>query len=1069
MEDAASANLGPRFNYVVTAHKPTAVSHSVVGHFTSPTDMNLVISRLTRLEIHTMGPDGLQGVMEVPIYGRITALELFRPKSEPKDLLFVLLEKYRFAVLRFDSDTGELETRAYGDVRDSIGRPSDNGQLAALDPDCRMIGLHIYGGMLKVMPILDRGAAAGGSSSSSLHNTPGSPLFAEAFNIRIDELELVAMTFLHACGRPTLAVLYEDSKHARHVKTYEVLVKEKTVPPLGGAIVVGEAVITYINAGTPPVSAPLRQTIMKTFGRIDEDGSRWLLSDVSGVLYLLVVVHDGSRVGGLKVEVLGKTPAAESLSYLDNSCVYVGSRLGDSVLVRLHPSPISPATDPHNYVEVLETYPNLGPIVDFCVVDLERQGQGQGVWSLRRRTADEHDAFLVLTFVAETRLLAINEADELDEACIAGFDAAAHSLYCGNTDSDQLVQVTSGGVRLVDCVSETLVGLPTQILLATGGGHLVLLSLDGTGIHEVSQVQMGSEVACLDITPVGPTSSSSPLAVVGCWDMSMALLALPSLGTLQRETLGGEVIPRSVLLSAFDGVPYVLCGMGDGTLHTWRCDTQACSLSDKKKVVLGTKPILLRTFHSNGVTHVFAASDRPTIIYASPSSHKKLLFSNLNEDEVNFMASFHSSSFPDSLAIAKEGCLTIGSIDQIQKLHVRSVPLGEQPRRVAHQEQTKTYGVLTMAVAEVEEGAGYLRILDDVTFDTVASFPLEPLEMPCSISSASFADDPSSYYVVGTAIVSPQEVEPSKGRILVLSYSAGQVTLVCEKEVRGAVYNVLPFQGKLLASVNNKVTLHRWLAREGGVAELVSECSQFGHVLALHMTVRGHFIVVGDLMRSVSLLIYKPEENTLELRAQDYISSWTTAVAMLDDDTYLSSDNSYNLMTLRKNGDAATDEDRNRLEVVGEYHLGSMVNRLRPGSLVMRLPDSELASLPTPLLYAAVDGSLGLIISLPQDLYIKLAALQEALRGVIVGVGGLDHASWRSFSNERKTCPATHTIDGDLIEAFLDLGPEKAEKVSSAMSASLGPHGHGSSGGGDGDSNSVEELTKLVEELARLH
>lgn len=31
------------------------------------------------------------------------------------------------------------------------------------------------------------------------------------------------------------------------------------------------------------------------------------------------------------------------------------------------------------YVEVLERYVNLGPIVDFCVVDLERQGQGQVV------------------------------------------------------------------------------------------------------------------------------------------------------------------------------------------------------------------------------------------------------------------------------------------------------------------------------------------------------------------------------------------------------------------------------------------------------------------------------------------------------------------------------------------------------------------------------------------------------------------------------------------------------------------------------------------------------------------
>jgi DNA damage-binding protein 1 len=32
-----------------------------------------------------------------------------------------------------------------------------------------------------------------------------------------------------------------------------------------------------------------------------------------------------------------------------------------------------------SFVEVLERYANLGPIVDFCVVDLDRQGQGQVV------------------------------------------------------------------------------------------------------------------------------------------------------------------------------------------------------------------------------------------------------------------------------------------------------------------------------------------------------------------------------------------------------------------------------------------------------------------------------------------------------------------------------------------------------------------------------------------------------------------------------------------------------------------------------------------------------------------
>lgn len=35
------------------------------------------------------------------------------------------------------------------------------------------------------------------------------------------------------------------------------------------------------------------------------------------------------------------------------------------------------SNDQGSYVAVMETFTNLGPIVDMCVVDLERQGQGQ--------------------------------------------------------------------------------------------------------------------------------------------------------------------------------------------------------------------------------------------------------------------------------------------------------------------------------------------------------------------------------------------------------------------------------------------------------------------------------------------------------------------------------------------------------------------------------------------------------------------------------------------------------------------------------------------------------------------
>ena len=39
-----------------------------------------------------------------------------------------------------------------------------------------------------------------------------------------------------------------------------------------------------------------------------------------------------------------------------------------------------------------------------------------------------------------------------------------------------------------------------------------------------------------------------------------------------------------------------------------------------------------------------------------------------------------SAKFVFSLAIANDSTLTIGTIDEIQKLHIRAIPLGESPR-----------------------------------------------------------------------------------------------------------------------------------------------------------------------------------------------------------------------------------------------------------------------------------------------------------------------------------------------------------------------------------------------------
>lgn len=119
-----------------------------------------------------------------------------------------------------------------------------------------------------------------------------------------------------------------------------------------------------------------------------------------------------------------------------------------------------------------------------------------------------------------------------------------------------------------------------------------------------------------------------------------------------------------------------------------------------------------------------------------------------------------------SLAIAKEGELTIGTIDDIQKLHIRSIPLGEHARRICHQEQTRTFAICSLkynqSSSTEEAEMHFIRLLDDQTFEFISTYALDQYEYACSILSCSFSDDGNVYYCVGTAYVMPEENEPSK-------------------------------------------------------------------------------------------------------------------------------------------------------------------------------------------------------------------------------------------------------------------------------------------------------------------
>uniref|UniRef100_A0A9L0TTK7 DNA damage-binding protein 1 n=1 Tax=Equus caballus TaxID=9796 RepID=A0A9L0TTK7_HORSE len=1054
------------YNYVVTAQKPTAVNGCVTGHFTSAEDLNLLIAKNTRLEIYVVTAEGLRPVKEVGMYGKIAVMELFRPKGESKDLLFILTAKYNACILEYkqSGESIDIITRAHGNVQDRIGRPSETGIIGIIDPECRMIGLRLYDGLFKVIP-LDR-------DNKEL----------KAFNIRLEELHVIDVKFLYGCQAPTICFVYQQSTIVCH-------------------------------------------------NRVDPNGSRYLLGDMEGRLFMLLLEKEEQMDGtvtlkDLRVELLGETSIAECLTYLDNGVVFVGSRLGDSQLVKLNVD----SNEQGSYVVAMETFTNLGPIVDMCVVDLERQGQGQlvtcsgafkegslriirngigihehasidlpgikGLWPLRSDPNRETDDTLVLSFVGQTRVLMLN-GEEVEETELMGFVDDQQTFFCGNVAHQQLIQITSASVRLVSQEPKALVSEwkepqgknisvascnSSQVVVAVGRA-LYYLQIHAQELRQISHTEMEHEVACLDITPLGDSNGLSPLCAIGLWtDISARILKLPSFELLHKEMLGGEIIPRSILMTTFESSHYLLCALGDGALFYFGLNIETGLLSDRKKVTLGTQPTVLRTFRSLSTTNVFACSDRPTVIY---SSNHKLVFSNVNLKEVNYMCPLNSDGYPDSLALANNSTLTIGTIDEIQKLHIRTVPLYESPRKICYQEVSQCFGVLSSRI-EVQDASGgttalrpsastqalsssvsssklfssstathetsfgeevevhNLLIIDQHTFEVLHAHQFLQNEYALSLVSCKLGKDPNTYFIVGTAMVYPEEAEPKQGRIVVFQYSDGKLQTVAEKEVKGAVYSMVEFNGKLLASINSTVRLYEWTTEK----ELRTECNHYNNIMALYLKTKGDFILVGDLMRSV-------------LIARDFNPNWMSAVEILDDDNFLGAENAFNLFVCQKDSAATTDEERQHLQEVGLFHLGEFVNVFCHGSLVMQ----NLGETSTPtqgsVLFGTVNGMIGLVTSLSESWYNLLLDMQNRLNKVIKSVGKIEHSFWRSFHTERKTEPATGFIDGDLIESFLDISRPKMQEVVANLQYD--------DGSGMKREATADDLIKVVEELTRIH
>jgi DNA damage-binding protein 1 len=128
---------------------------------------------------------------------------------------------------------------------------------------------------------------------------------------------------------------------------------------------------------------------------VETRADAFLLGDLHGNLHVLEAQSEGTRIVRLTLHDIGHISSPRALVLLDHSHCFVGSHYGDSQLLKVSLStrvkadreetPMevdedeAASSQPHRHddsvlsLEVVSTFTNLAPIVDFVVVENEHQ------------------------------------------------------------------------------------------------------------------------------------------------------------------------------------------------------------------------------------------------------------------------------------------------------------------------------------------------------------------------------------------------------------------------------------------------------------------------------------------------------------------------------------------------------------------------------------------------------------------------------------------------------------------------------------------------------------------------
>jgi DNA damage-binding protein 1 len=722
--------------YITPIHFPSGIRNALSLQLIRPDEDVLALARCNRIEIYAVNANAVNSendnvldlVCSTRILGRITSLNKFRPADSMVDHLFVGTDLCNFFTMHWNSGKQNLCTTE-GTEMNLVETNAQRAETerSTVDPSNEFLTLEVYEGIITTVPLARR------QKKTVELGHMGKPAWG-----RIQELNVRSSAFIQRpLGKkpPRLALLWLDHDENAWLKIREVDFtpgqahgsdptvdygdlddkesreheNERLDPgashliPLQeepyGLLVLGETSISYFDDEEYRVTfttALEKPTIWSSWTRIDNQ--RYILADIYGEIYLLMLELDFQlRIANWKMDPLGQSSQATCMVYLVEGLFFVGSHQGDSKVVRIRPGGL----------ETIQTIPNIGPILDFAIMDMGNRSEqgpgsefstgqarivtGSGAWvdgSLRSVRSGvglqdlgllddlEHVTHLfglhldvtssrkldslLISFVDESRLYHFdNNGDvrELGEEESFGLILNEQTIHATNLPNSKALQSTNSDVILYDLTTSTSQGVARwtpatkgRITAISSTSELSVISIDGKSLVLLDLTRnLGVlKERCLDGEQISCIHLRPKICLVGSWkDSTVAILDNRTLQPIQTIKLNEaeRIVPRSILVAKIfrRDNDTIFISMADGHVLTYDLNPTTYAVSNRKATILGTRQADLQELPLGNGVSSVFVSSEHPSLIYDDGG--QMAFSAVNSERVNAICPFDSSNF----------------------------------------------------------------------------------------------------------------------------------------------------------------------------------------------------------------------------------------------------------------------------------------------------------------------------------------------------------------------------------------------------------------------------------------